>query len=124
MTPLAATADDIPDGVDEALKKALERDPAKRTATAKRARAGDRGGVHRRRGSHEEVGRVVEELAKKALDGDASAADRGRCDQGQRRDQRAPRAASFPTLDDSWVEQVDVPSTLAARAPPPPKPSP
>ena len=30
--PLAATADDVPDEVDEALKKALERDPTRRTA--------------------------------------------------------------------------------------------
>lgn len=59
IPPLASSVEDLPDGVDEALHKALERDPAKRTTSARELAdalgAAFTGGA----ATHEEVAQTV-----------------------------------------------------------------
>ncbi|MBK8254474.1 MAG: protein kinase [Polyangiaceae bacterium] len=128
IAPLAAAADDLPDGVDEALKKALERDPAKRTATAKELADALSGAFDGKVASHEDVAKVMDELAKKQVEelrtkvaAAAAAADH---DDGS----LGPSRPSLPTLDPDFIEEEvakPVVKVMGAKPPPvPPKPPP
>ncbi len=128
VAPLAATADDIADEVDDALKKALERDPAKRTATAREFADALTAAFGEGLASHEEVGQLVEELAKKPLtDLRARLSEAGALGHAGELVVPPPRAP-IPTLDEMWVQSVTddaakpIVKTPSVRPPPPPPP--
>jgi serine/threonine protein kinase len=124
VAPLAASADDLPDEIDEALKKALERDPAKRTATAKELAQALTDAFPNGAATHEEVGKAVSELLKKQLDElHARLAEAGATTPSGELLVPPPRP-TIPTLDELWVEESPPDSSPAPVVRMPPKPPP
>jgi hypothetical protein len=126
VAPLAAASDEIPDGADEALKKALERDASRRMATARELaealEAAFTGGV----GTHEDVAGAVGALAKKSIEDLRGKLTSAGATSATGELVVPPARPSLPTLDEVFVESDEEPAKPAAspaRPPPPPKPA-
>ncbi len=119
VPPLASSVEDIPDGVDEALVKAVDRDPARRTASARELAdalgAAFSGGA----ATHEEVAKTVSELVKKTLDELRDKLTAAGATSASGELIVPPARPSFPTLDELWVQADDSPSAAPAVKMPP-----
>jgi serine/threonine protein kinase len=108
VPPLAATSDDVPDAIDEALRKALDRDPARRMANVRELTQTLEAAFPEGAAKHEEVAAVVEELAKKSLGELRARLTAAGATSANGQVIMPPPRASFPTLDELWV--IETPS--------------